>query len=102
MADDQVEDDLLLSADQDLAKAPSTVCDYIKGVVLKEIWAVQLSRSPGQFNPEQARDLVNRVGAQLSNDILDSVRGFIDLPHSICITSLLPDLDQHPASADDE
>lgn len=87
----------------------STVGDFIAGVVLKELWAVQLQQctagasghAPTPFDPQAARDLLSRHSTSLARDVLDAARGWIPSVADVQPSTLLPDLDQFPASAQD-
>lgn len=90
-----------------IVNPPATVEEYISGVILKELWAVELARqssspSAARFDPDVSKRLVARVSRRLSNDIMDAVRGWIPVAEELQATSLLPDLHEFPPYAADE
>jgi len=84
---------------------PSTVGEFVNAVLLKELWASQLRRLPDDdginFEVGPWLELVRHVSPTLPQDILMTAAAWVPAIADVTPATLLPDLDQYPASSVD-
>lgn len=91
-----------LQAARCTTNAPSTVGEYIEGVVVKEIWAVQLERNVIPFERDFATNFVAGMSPKLGAEVLATVRALIPAAEDIYPMHLLPDLDELPPNISED